>query len=57
LPDTTTEFRRRAAMVVTGRVYSLPKIEFALHVKVALEANSDGDARKLEEVLQVFWTV
>lgn len=51
LPDTTTEFRRRAAMVVTGRVYSLPKIEFALHVKVALEANSDGDARKLEATL------
>lgn len=51
LPDSQTGFRRRAAMVVNGKIYSLPKIERTVRTKVALQADSDRDARKLEAIL------
>lgn len=51
LPDSQTGSRRRAAMVVNGKIYSLPKIERTVRTKVTLQADSDRDARKLEAIL------
>jgi len=51
LPDEKTGFHRQAAMIVAGRVYSLPRIEVIVSRRVAISAVSEDSAEEIEGIL------
>ena len=51
LPDDKTGFQRRVAMIVTGQVYSLPRIQAVVYDRVVISAVSKDDAEKIEALL------